>query len=58
MNGSVVIVDYDPRWPRLYEEESARVREAVRKKYELLKEDPAWAAKNRARWQELAAGLE
>ncbi len=27
MNGSVVIVDYDPRWPRLYEEESARVRE-------------------------------
>lgn len=29
MNGSVVIVDYDPRWPRLYEEESARVREAA-----------------------------
>ncbi len=29
MNGSVVIVDYDPRWPRLFEEESARVREAA-----------------------------
>jgi GrpB-like predicted nucleotidyltransferase (UPF0157 family) len=29
MNGSVVIVDYDPRWPGLYEEESARVREAA-----------------------------
>lgn len=29
MNGSVVIVEYDPRWPRLYEEESARVREAA-----------------------------
>lgn len=29
MNGSVVIVDYDARWPRLYEEESARVRKAA-----------------------------
>jgi GrpB-like predicted nucleotidyltransferase (UPF0157 family) len=29
MNGSVVIVDYNPDWPRIYEEESARVREAA-----------------------------
>ncbi len=29
MNGSVVIVEYDPAWPRIYEEESARVREAA-----------------------------
>ncbi len=27
MNGSVVIVDYDPRWPCLYEEENARWQE-------------------------------
>jgi GrpB-like predicted nucleotidyltransferase (UPF0157 family) len=29
MNDTVVIVDYDPLWPGLYEEESARVREAA-----------------------------
>ncbi len=29
MNGSVVIVEYDPAWPRLFDEESARVREAA-----------------------------
>ncbi len=29
MNGSVVIVAYDPLWPSRYEEESARVREAA-----------------------------
>ncbi len=32
MNGSVVIVDYDPRWPRLFEEESARVRREMEDK--------------------------
>jgi GrpB-like predicted nucleotidyltransferase (UPF0157 family) len=29
VNNTVVIVDYDPAWPGLYEEESARVREAA-----------------------------
>jgi GrpB-like predicted nucleotidyltransferase (UPF0157 family) len=29
VNDTVVIVDYDPAWPGLYEEESARVRQAA-----------------------------
>jgi GrpB-like predicted nucleotidyltransferase (UPF0157 family) len=28
MSGRVVVVDYDPAWPRLYEEEARRVRAA------------------------------
>lgn len=44
--------------PADLEENAAFMREAVRKKYDLLKEDPTWADKNRARWRELAAGLE
>ncbi|MEE8640684.1 MAG: hypothetical protein V3T41_09770, partial [bacterium] len=40
------------------EEHASAMREAVRKKYELLQKDAAWADKNHARWRELAAGLE
>ncbi len=40
------------------EENAARMREAAGKKYELLIKDAVWAETNRARWEEITAGLQ
>jgi len=44
--------------PADLEASEAAMREKVREKYELLKRDDAWAERNRARWEEIAEGLE
>jgi hypothetical protein len=56
----VALILYRQRQMRLadVEEHAAAMREKVRKKYEFFKEYDVGAEKNRARWEEIAAGLQ